>query len=121
MILRIVLGLAMGIRGACYLRVPDPQPVTWALGLFALVAGALLILGFLTPIAGALILVLGLAIRVAWLPDCLGQTVDSPIGLLFRIAVPLAIVGLGPGAFSLDALVFGRREIIITPASRSKP
>lgn len=103
----------------CYLRVPNPQPVSWALGLFGLVAGALLILGFLTPIAGALILVQGLAIHVSWLPDCSIQAADS-IGLLFRIAVPLAIIGLGPGAFSLDAQCFGRREIIIPPASRSE-
>jgi hypothetical protein len=27
----------------------------------------------------------------------------------------LAIIGLGPGAFSVDARVFGRREIIIPP------
>jgi hypothetical protein len=31
----------------------------------------------------------------------------------------VAVVFLGPGAFSLDARLFGRREIIIPPVSRS--
>ncbi len=119
LILRLVLGLAVGLRGVCYLQVPDPQPVSWALGLFGIVAAALLILGFLTPFAGALVLVQGLAIRISWLPECSGKAAESSIGLLFRLAVPLAIVGLGPGAFSLDARKFGRREIIIPPGSRS--
>jgi hypothetical protein len=30
----------------------------------------------------------------------------------------IAIVFLGPGAFSLDAYLFGRRELIIPPSSR---
>jgi hypothetical protein len=33
----------------------------------------------------------------------------------------VTIIGLGPGAFSLDARMFGRREIIIPPrASQSQ-
>jgi uncharacterized membrane protein YphA (DoxX/SURF4 family) len=118
--LRVALGFAVELRGACYLRVPDAQPDTWALGLLGLLAGALLILGFLTPIAGALILMQGLAIRASWIPEGSGQGAESAVGLLLRIAVPLAIIGLGPGAFSLDAQAFGRREIIIPPASRSE-
>jgi uncharacterized membrane protein YphA (DoxX/SURF4 family) len=116
----VVLGLAIGLRGACYVRVPDAQSVTWAIGFTILVAGALLILGFLTPIAGALILALELSIRASWLPDCSGQAAGPAVALLFKFAVPLAIMALGPGAFSLDARLFGRREIIIPPASRSE-
>jgi hypothetical protein len=34
------------------------------------------------------------------------------------IAVSAAIALLGPGAFSLDARLFGWKEIVIPPASR---
>jgi hypothetical protein len=37
------------------------------------------------------------------------------IGSLFRVLVMVAIALLGPGAISLDAALFGRREIAIPP------
>jgi hypothetical protein len=41
--------------------------------------------------------------------------------MVFSIAILLAIIVLGPGAFSVDARLFGRREIIISaPISRSQ-
>jgi hypothetical protein len=40
----------------------------------------------------------------------------------FATVIAVALVCLGPGAFSLDARLFGRREIIIPKASpSSKP
>ena len=75
---------------------------TWIAGLLGAVAGILLLLGFLTPIAAA---VAGLvAVRMA-----------IPLG--FVTVVAFAIVLLGPGAFSIDGRLFGLREIIIPSRS----
>jgi hypothetical protein len=38
---------------------------------------------------------------------------DSQPALIFALTIILAIIGAGPGRYSVDARVFGRREIII--------
>ena len=44
---------------------------------------------------------------------------DTRLPTLFAVIMSAAIVLLGPGAVSLDARLFGRREIIIPPVFRS--
>jgi len=54
-----------------------------------------------------------LGIAFAWLP---GPPIASTGMLTFLIVVSaIAIALLGPGAFSLDGALFGRREIVIPP------
>jgi len=79
----------------------------------------LLLFGFLTPIVS---IILGSEIIGNWL---LGYSqaprisiYDKPSDVL-AFAIAIAIVLLGPGALSLDARLFGRREIIIPPRSHS--
>jgi hypothetical protein len=75
--------------------------------------GISLLAGFLTPIAATLLSVTGV-----W---TLASAVAVPPGLSSKLCVALlaataaAIALLGPGAFSLDARLFGWREIIIPP------
>jgi hypothetical protein len=40
---------------------------------------------------------------------------DSLLAIVLAATMLIGIILLGPGAFSLDARVFGRREIIIPP------
>jgi hypothetical protein len=40
---------------------------------------------------------------------------DSKLSLVFGLTMLLSVMGIGPGAFSVAARVFGRREIIIPP------
>jgi uncharacterized membrane protein YphA (DoxX/SURF4 family) len=76
-------------------------------GTLALASGALLLVGFLTPIAAASsVLATAVGGFVAPLP---GDALAS----LFVVIVSVAVVLLGPGAFSLDSYLFGRREIVI--------
>jgi hypothetical protein len=42
--------------------------------------------------------------------------VRDGVASLFVVAVAAAIILLGPGAFSVDCFLFGRREIIIPPS-----
>ena len=57
----------------------------------------------------------GIAVALSLLPACPSSVFSSGLAMAFGIAVLFGIVVLGPGAFSLDARFFGRREIIIPP------
>lgn len=97
------------------MREADGAAVTWLVGLGAVAAGILLLVGFLTPIAGAVVGLGGIGVAVSLLPACPLSVFDSKEAIVFAIAMLFGIVVLGPGAFSLDARFFGRREIIIPP------
>ncbi len=119
LLLRAVLALALLAQGRFYLREADDAKVTWLIGLAALASGTLLLVGFLTPIAGAVAGLGTVALGFSLLPPCTSTVFDSKLAIVFAVAMLLGIVVLGPGAFSLDARMFGRREIIIPPAGHS--
>ena len=112
LLLRVVIGVAMLAESAgCLAIAGRPTAWTWVVGLLGVAVGLALLVGFLTPVAGILAALLGLAI-VAWPPaesSVLGATFLIVLGCLVAAAVCL----LGPGAFSIDAHRFGRREIRI--------
>jgi uncharacterized membrane protein YphA (DoxX/SURF4 family) len=87
--------------------------------LLAVASGASLLIGFLTPIAGSLAGLGGAGIALSWFPASVPNLLDSRLATIFVVIMAAAIVFLGPGAYSLDSYLFGRREIIIPPASRS--
>lgn len=95
-----------------------PGVSSWGVKLvsvFAAAIGASLLLGIFTPIGSGLIGLGGIGIALAWLPSpCLGVLTFSP-SIIYIIVMAAAIVLLGPGAFSLDSHLFGRREILIPP------
>jgi uncharacterized membrane protein YphA (DoxX/SURF4 family) len=80
--------------------------------------GASLLIGFLTPVAGVLIGIGAAGIALSWFPAPTPNLFDTGLSCVFAVIMAAAIVFLGPGAFSLDAYLFGRREIIIPHTSR---
>jgi hypothetical protein len=93
-----------------------PQGGWWrlAVGLLAGASGASLLIGFLTPLA----VLLGLAAIGLALPrPPLGASVfpNELLAALLAVMAAAALFLLGPGALSLDARLFGRREISIPP------
>jgi uncharacterized membrane protein YphA (DoxX/SURF4 family) len=121
LLVRAVFALTILVQGAFYAGVADATPGTWFIALSAFAAGGLLLFGFLTPIAGALVAVDALGVGFSLLPACTSSLFDSRTVLIFGLAILLTVVGLGPGAFSVDARVFGRREIIIPPPVSRAP
>jgi hypothetical protein len=114
LILRIALGFTGLFRGAGYLSESgDPVFSNWLIGLLVTAVSIFLLVGFLTPISSALIIA-GVILSFA-----AGQTISLAAGI-YAVAQATAIVLLGPGAFSLDARFFGRREIVI-PKNSSVP
>ena len=85
----------------------------WAIGSLAIVIGSAIFAGFLTPVASAVATVGYLMTGVA--PSLMTEANNhiSALTAFNLAAISAALVLLGPGAFSLDARLFGRREIII--------
>ncbi len=94
---------------------------TWLTGAFALIAvasGLSLLVGLFTPVGGVLAALCCMAVALLLIPvDNLDALEIRPMALLVAvIAVSLGL--LGPGAFSIDSRLFGRREIVIPQFSR---
>jgi uncharacterized membrane protein YphA (DoxX/SURF4 family) len=115
LLLRAVFGLAVLGEGRYYIGQPNPAPANWVLGCSAFAAGGLLIIGLLTPVIAAVATAAIVGAALSQLPASVPTLFDSRTAVLFGVTMLIAIMGLGPGAFSVDARLFGRREIIIPP------
>lgn len=76
-------------------------------------AGALLAIGLMTPVAGVAgaVIVGAVASRAIHAP--VSTVLHAGIPVLLLETILIAVLLQGPGAFSIDARLFGRREIII--------
>jgi uncharacterized membrane protein YphA (DoxX/SURF4 family) len=83
---------------------PDGRAATVLL----VVSGVLLALGLITPVAAGTIAVVQTSHALGWME----APADGPLPVL-PVIVSVAVVLLGPGAFAIDARLFGRREIVI--------
>ena len=121
LLLRTTVGLTMVIRdGACLPGAAD-RPVVYVACIFGILAGGLLSVGFLTTVAGIGGGMVATLTAFKVLPICSSGGFDSRLGFIFGLAILLALAILGPGAYSIDARLFGRREIIIPPISPREP
>ncbi len=121
LLLRLGLGATVIAQGSAY--VFERQDFRWgplAVCLLALVSGFALLMGFLTPVASAVAFLGGIGSAFSWLPAPSWNLFSGNPLSIDAIIIALAAVCLGPGAFSLDARLFGRRKIII-PSFASSP
>ena len=81
-----------------------------------MIAGAATLAGILTPASSAVLAAIDLARIFSLLPLASWQLLDGRPGILLRAALAVALVMLGPGAHSVDAYLFGRREIVFPNA-----
>lgn len=120
LLLRAGVGAAAITQGGVYLADhSNPSLWTWAIGLLAIAGGVSLLIGFLTKAACVLAALAIIAIALPWLPAPTLSLFSGKLSLIFVGIMMAAIILLGPGAFSLDARLFGRREIIIPHSNRS--
>jgi len=116
LLLRASVGGLAVICGALYFfDAAERTPAVWIMAAGLLVSGATLIVGYLTPLAS---LLTGLCIFVnvcSWVPTHLLASLGARLMAAVMVLIAVAIALLGPGAFSLDGYLFGRREIVIPP------
>lgn len=120
LLLRVALGATLIVQGSAYFFGPkDLGFGPWAMCLLSLCSGASLLIGLLTPVGSATALLLGIGITLSRLPAPSSNFFSGNLLSLDALAIALAAILLGPGAFSIDARLFGRRKVIIPrlPAS----
>jgi uncharacterized membrane protein YphA (DoxX/SURF4 family) len=103
LLLRFGVGGTSGLQSALLIAATHHAAGSTLAAVLAIITSLALIIGLMTPIATALL--------------CLGSLVgymplfDSWIARIEFIVMSAALICLGPGAFSLDARLYGRREI----------
>jgi uncharacterized membrane protein YphA (DoxX/SURF4 family) len=113
LLLRLVVGLA-AVSQALLLITTNHESVSTGVTFAALlvfVTGSALIIGFMTPIVSVLLSASGLLLTVKWSFPVHLFLFDSGMARLEFTVMSAALICLGPGAASLDARLYGRREI----------
>jgi uncharacterized membrane protein YphA (DoxX/SURF4 family) len=112
LLLRLVVGGAASSQAWLLITVNHGAVNTSVVvALLAFVTGLALIIGIMTPIASLLLSAGGLLLTVD--SSVLGHLLlfESGMARLEFIVMSAALISLGPGALSLDARLYGRREI----------
>jgi uncharacterized membrane protein YphA (DoxX/SURF4 family) len=110
--LRLAVGGALAMQAGTYIAAfLEAGFGTWATVLIALVSALCLIGGLLTPAAGVMAIVGTLLVAIGPIHE--SQLFLRWQGSLLLGAGIVSIILIGPGAYSIDARLFGRREIII--------
>ena len=102
LLLRLVIGCFLIHDGIVGLMGP-PQRESIALQVIAAIAAIFLLIGLWTPIAGAIVTLTELLIAV--------KGTDQLRSMILFATIAIAIAILGPGALSIDAVLFGRKRL----------
>jgi len=115
-----IAGTLLVLGGPCLAHAGQADGWTLAVGLLATASGVSLLIGFLTPfgvLAGLVALGLTLLRPGPGAPVLLNEKLAAVLVVVVAAAVAL----LGPGALSVDARLFGRREISIPRDRKRSP
>jgi len=116
LVLRLVAGSGAVLEAALQLSAMQAS-LGAVMAAAALLAGGALVLGFMTPVAGLLLAVQGMALLGAF--SCgISRVFDSRMALIEFVAIAVALAIVGPGSTSIDARLFGLREVAISDKKR---
>ena len=115
LLLRATAGGVLLARGIMYLGARhNLRLAILAMLLLAFVSAVFLLLGYRTRPAATVVSVASIGSIFFWLSTYRQQ--DNCLSAALVGIIAAAVICLGPGAFSLDSRLFGRREIIIPRA-----
>lgn len=102
LLLRVLTAAILFRSLLAYLGEPIPLTST-ILRMIGAGAGVLLLVGLWTPVVGTLVVVLELWIALLFAANPLNHVVGATLGAVLAM--------IGPGAWSIDARLFGRKRI----------
>lgn len=120
LLLRLLVSYSLIAQGVAYVRAPVDYFVWSGLAALTFVGAAFLLIGLMTPLVALLVAAGGIGLALSWIPSPGDTLLDGYVAMINLIALPIAIALLGPGAFSVDARMFGRREITIPSSSNAE-
>jgi uncharacterized membrane protein YphA (DoxX/SURF4 family) len=117
LLLRLCLGIALISFGTADLSRNPSERITIAQDWTAVTAGIFLLAGLWTPAMGALV-----ALDEVWIALSLYSPRREGAWIhVFLAAVAVSIAMLGPGAWSIDARLFGRKRFDIDRTRGKRP
>ena len=93
--------------------------LTFAVACFVIAPGCLLLVGFWTRVMAGLAAIIDITGVLSLFPESNVGPLGIQTTAILATAIAVAVLCLGAGALSVDARMFGRREILI-PAASSK-
>jgi uncharacterized membrane protein YphA (DoxX/SURF4 family) len=119
-LLRVACGALFTIEGTTIVLDWSSQPLaTSILALLAVASGLLLLLGYRTRPAAFVASIASASTMFSRLSSPSVDIFTSRLPSILIVVIAAAVICLGPGAFSLDAHLFGRREIEIPKNPRT--
>jgi len=117
LLLRSAVGALLILRAVvCFLSGHETSFLR-LVAIVTVVSGLLLLAGYWTRLAAVVAAGVGISTVCSWLAAPHVALFDTRTTAALAAVIAAAVLCLGPGAFSLDARLFGRREIIIPRAS----
>jgi uncharacterized membrane protein YphA (DoxX/SURF4 family) len=109
-------GIAQGLSS-----IPDATLPARCFAAATVAAGLLLAAGLFTPILSVTVSAAAVCVALSIFPAASEGLLKGHFAAVMVAAVGISLALVGPGEFSLDFRLFGRREIIIPRATREKP
>jgi len=114
LLLRLNLGIALFYFGTSGLS--GQQSIAFVQNLIAAVGGVFLLAGLWTPVIGAVI-----ALDEVWIASLYSQELEDAWIHIFLAILAVSVAMLGPGAWSIDARLFGRKQFCIDRTRGRRP
>lgn len=115
LLLRLCLGLRVIYIGILSLSGNPSGPTTPAPSLIAVLAGIFLLAGLWTPIIGTILALDEVGIALSLRLSHWGEDIVIPV---FLAVLSVCVAMLGPGSWSVDARLFGRKRFDIDRTRR---
>lgn len=116
LLLRLGVGVALIYLGLSRLFGAPGAPLTMARDLIEAAGGVFLLAGLWTPVVGTLI-----AVDEVWVASSLPSSLaDSRLIHLLLAVLGVGVAMLGPGAWSIDARLFGRKRFKMEDRTRGR-